>query len=73
MGRPADAEEAYAKGLRKAPDLPVLNFHMGRLVAADRARATKATDYLQKAQEAADRLRPADREEVAQLLQALGR
>ena len=68
MGRPSDAEDSYAKGLRKSPDLPALNYHMGRLVSADRARAAKAADYLQKAQEAADKLRPADREEVAQLL-----
>ena len=34
-GSRPDAEESYAKGLRKAPEHPVLNYHMGRLIAAD--------------------------------------
>jgi len=73
LGRARDAEVSYAKGLDKAPDLPVLNFHMGRLVAADRSRAEAAADYLQKARRAGDRLRPADRAKVADLLAEIGR
>ncbi len=36
VGRPRDAEDSYSKGLRKAPDHPVLNFHMGKLMVAGR-------------------------------------
>ena len=73
MGRVRDAEASYAKGLDRSPDLPVLNFHMGRLVAADRTRTEAAADYLQKANRAGDRLRPADRARVAELLAEIGR
>ena len=72
LGHAREAEEAYSKGLRKSPDLPILNYHMGRLVASDRARSGDAADYLQKARKGADRLRPADRDEIAGLLSKIG-
>ena len=53
---PSDAEESYTQGLGKSPDHPVLNYHMGKLMAADRARAGKAANYLKVAQAASDRL-----------------
>ncbi len=73
MGHSREAEDAYARGLRKSPDLPVLNYHMGRLVAADRSRSGDAMDFLRRAQKGSDRLRPSDRQEVAVLLDRLGR
>ena len=56
MGRPRDAEESYKKGLGKSPDHPVLNFHMGRLMASDKSKARKAADHLKVAQAGSDRL-----------------
>jgi predicted Zn-dependent protease len=47
--RQGDAEDAYDKGLKKAPEHPVLNFHMGRLLAQDGARKEQATRYIEKA------------------------
>ncbi len=58
-GHRREAEESYTSGLRKVADHPVLNFHMGRLLATDRARARKAVAYLEKAQAGRDRLNPA--------------
>ena len=40
--RPRDAEQSYLDGLKKDPENPVLNFHFGKLIAADRSRAAKA-------------------------------
>ncbi len=59
LGHPKDAEESYKKGLGKSPEHPVLNYHMGRLMAADKAKAPKAAVYLKVAQAGSDRL-PAD-------------
>jgi predicted Zn-dependent protease len=61
LGRTRDAEESYKKGLGKSPDHPVLNYHMGALMAAggDKSRSRKAADHLRIAQAASDRL-PAD-------------
>ena len=44
-----EAEKAYASGLAKAPAHAMLNYHMGRLVAADPGRRSTAVAYLQKA------------------------
>ncbi|AGA25824.1 hypothetical protein Sinac_1442 [Singulisphaera acidiphila DSM 18658] len=57
-GRAREAEDSYAKGLRKSPDHPVLNYHMGKLFAADRRRAAQAGTYLEKAIAGRDRLSP---------------
>jgi len=57
-GRTREAEASYAKGLRKAPDHPVLNFHMGRLFANDKRRASQATPFLTKASSSRERLSP---------------
>ena len=59
LNQPKDAEESYKKGLAKLPNHPVLNYHMGKLIAADRSRARKAAEYLKTAQDGSDRL-PAD-------------
>ena len=56
LGQKADAEASYKKGLSKAPEHPVLNFHMGQLMLADKSKARKAVDYLKVAQAGSDRL-----------------
>ncbi len=71
VGQPREAEDSYLDGLKKAPDHPVLNFHMGKLIAADPARAAKARAYLDKALAARDRLTPSMALEADGLLQKL--
>jgi tetratricopeptide (TPR) repeat protein len=71
LGRTGDAEDSYSKGLRKSPDHPVLNYHMGKLVAADRRRASKAGNYLEKALAGRDHLSPAMASDLESVLQKL--
>ncbi len=69
VSKPRDAEDSYTKGLRKAPNHPMLNYHMGRLMSRDTTRAGKARPYLEKALAGRDRLTPAMAAEVASLLE----
>ncbi|MBX6312725.1 MAG: tetratricopeptide repeat protein [Isosphaeraceae bacterium] len=69
----AKAEAAYARGLRKAPDHPMLNYHMGRLVAADKARSSQASVYLAKALAGRESLPVAIASEVDDLLKRVER
>jgi tetratricopeptide (TPR) repeat protein len=71
-GRTRDAEESYTKGLRKSPDHPVLNYHMGKLVAADRRRAGKANVYLEKALAGRSRLTPPMVADLDSMVKKLG-
>jgi cellulose synthase operon protein C len=73
MNKPKDAEDTYARGLRKAPEFAMLNYHMGRLIAADRDRAAKAVPYLEKARAGRDTLPVAIASEVDTLLAKVGR
>jgi predicted Zn-dependent protease len=73
MNKPRDAEATYAKGLRKAPDFAMLNYHMGKLIAADRDRAPKAVPYLEKAQAGRGTLPPSIATEVDTLLKTVSR
>ncbi len=68
LGRSRDAEDSYLQGLRKAPDHPVLNYHMGRLLQADRSRKVKAGIYLEKALAGRDRLSPTMASDLAALM-----
>ena len=72
LKRPKDAEESYKKGLGKSPEHPVLNYHMGRLMAADKSRARKAADYLKVAQAGSDRLPAAMAGDLSSLLKKVG-
>ncbi len=72
VGKPADAESSYTEGLKKDDRNAVLNFHFGRLLAADRSRATKARMHLGKALAARDRLTPPMAEEADSLMRKLG-
>ncbi len=65
-GSAHDAEDSYARGLRKEPDHPVLNFHMGKLLLAEHNR--KAISYLEKAYASRNRLSPKMADEVASLM-----
>ena len=51
IGKTASAEQSYLDGLKKAPEHPVLNFHFGKMIAADRSRAVKAQTVPEKALE----------------------
>ncbi len=72
VGKTGDAEQSYLDGLKKAPENPALNFHIGRLLAADRARASQARAHLGKALAARDRLSPNMIREAEQLVRSLG-
>ncbi len=72
LKHPKDAEESYKKGLGKSPDHPVLNYHMGRLMASDKATARKAAEYLKVAQAGSDRLPAAMAVSLASLLKQFG-
>jgi cellulose synthase operon protein C len=67
-GNPRDAEVSYDKGLRKNPDHPVLNYHMGKLLVADPARAGKAKVYLEKALAGCAKMSPTMAAEVSSLM-----
>ena len=71
LGQKANAEDSYAKGLRKAPDHPVLNYHMGRLIVSDNRRSDLAKDYLQKALDGRKRLSPEMAAEASSLIQKI--
>ncbi len=71
VGQTRAAEESYLDGLRKAPDHPVLNFHLGKLISADPRRAAKARAYLDKALTARDRLTPSMVQEADGILRRL--
>ena len=72
LKQPKDAEESYKKGLAKSPEHPVLNYHMGRLMASDKSRARKAADYLKVAQAGSDRLPASMAGELNSLLVKVG-
>ncbi len=58
--------------MTKAPDHPVLNYHMGKLIATDRSRARKASPYLEKARVGRNRLSPPMATDLASKMQNLG-
>ncbi|HEY2158588.1 MAG TPA: tetratricopeptide repeat protein, partial [Isosphaeraceae bacterium] len=72
-GHAREAEESYRAGLEKAPEMPMLNFHMARLILADKARAGRAAAYLERAQAGRDKLPPAMAAEVAALAEKVSR
>ena len=58
VGQPRDAEASYLEGLKKDDKNPALNFHFGKLLAADRSRAAKARYHLSRALADRGRLNP---------------
>ena len=71
VGRPADAEQSYLEGLKRSPDLAVLHYHYGKLIASDKARGDRAKDHLEKAVAARDQLSPAMADEAVRLVQQI--
>jgi predicted Zn-dependent protease len=66
-GRTREAEETFGLGLRKAPKMPMLNFHMAKLIASDTTRAGKAAGYLETAKAGVAQLTPEMAAEIATL------
>ncbi len=58
VGQTRDAEATYLEGLKKDDANPALNFHYGKLLATDPARAARARTYLRKALDGRSRLSP---------------
>ncbi len=48
IGQRTNAEQSYLDGLKKSPEHPMLNFHFGKMIASDRARAPKARPALEE-------------------------
>ncbi len=71
IGQTLDAEQSYLEGLKKSPENPALNFHFGRLLAADHNRASKAKLHLNKALLARERMNPTMAHEAESLVQNL--
>jgi predicted Zn-dependent protease len=72
VGQARDAEASYLEGLKKDSGNPALNFHFARLLAADRARASKARSHLARALAGRERLSPTMAREAERLLHDLG-
>jgi predicted Zn-dependent protease len=72
LGRRGDAEQSYLKGLDKSPDHPVLNYHFGKLLAADRGRNGRAKPYLAKALAGREQLSPTMAHDAESLVKQLG-
>jgi tetratricopeptide (TPR) repeat protein len=72
MGRDGDAEASYLRGLEKAPEHPVLNYHLGKLLSRSRTRAARAKGYLSKALANRGQLAPEMARDAEQLAQQLG-
>jgi tetratricopeptide (TPR) repeat protein len=73
VGRADDAEQSYLKGLGKSPEHPVLNYHFGKLIAADRSRGARAKVHLAKALAGRDQLSPEMARDAERLITELGR
>ena len=73
LGRHAEAEQSFQSGLGKAPDHPVLNYHFGKLLAADHSRMARAKVYLAKALAGQEQLSPAMAQDAEILVNQLSR
>jgi cellulose synthase operon protein C len=71
VGQSTEAEQSYLDGLKKSPENAVLNFHFGKLLAADPGRSHKAKSHLNKALAARDQLRPSMADEADHLVRTL--
>ncbi|HEU5115417.1 MAG TPA: tetratricopeptide repeat protein, partial [Isosphaeraceae bacterium] len=68
VGHLDDAERTFRKGLTRAPEHPILNFHLGRLLSSQAHRADEAKPYLEKARSLKDALPQSMAVEVDDLL-----
>ena len=68
LGKAGDAEQSYEEGLKRSPELAVLHYHYGKLIAGDKSRGNRAKDHLSKAIAAKDQLSPVMAEEAVRLV-----
>ncbi len=71
IGQRTNAEQSYLDGLKKSPEHPMLNFHFGKMIASDRARARKAVPHLKKAAEKGEHTNPHMAQEAIKLVQMI--
>jgi cellulose synthase operon protein C len=71
VGKTREAEQSYLSGLKKAPEHAVLNFHFGKMIAADSSRGSKARTHLKKALDSRDRLSLMMTQEATRLLEQI--
>jgi tetratricopeptide (TPR) repeat protein len=69
LGQMTEAEDSFNKGLKKSPEMPVLNYHMGKLLSSDRERRQRALLYLEKARAGQNQLSPDMVADVTALLE----
>lgn len=73
MNQTKKAEASYAQGLKMAPDHPMLNYHLGKLLRNDRSRAARAVDCLERAKAGKAKLSPEVANEVEAMLKEMSR
>jgi tetratricopeptide (TPR) repeat protein len=71
IGQAHNAEQSYLDGLKKAPEHPMLNYHIGKLISTDMSRKLKAKTHLNKALAASDRLSAGAADDALRLVQQL--
>jgi predicted Zn-dependent protease len=72
LGRTTDAEQSYLEGLKRSPDLAVLHYHYGKLIASDKARSDRAKDHLSRAIAGREQLSPVMADDAVRLVQQIG-
>jgi tetratricopeptide (TPR) repeat protein len=73
LGKVREAQATFQDGLRQAPDHPVLNYHMGKLIADGESDPARALSFLDKASKARDTMPASLARDLDQLLARLGR
>jgi len=72
LGQRDEAERSFQMGLERSPDLAVLHYHYGKLIAADKNRGARARDHLTKAIAAREQLSPTMAEDAVRLVREIG-
>jgi len=73
VNQAGNAMDSYASGLRKSPDHPTLNYHMGKLLSRDAKRGEEAADCLKKARASREKLPPEMAKDLDELLKTVSR
>lgn len=69
LGKSSEAAATYSRGLERNPGLPMLNYHLGRLLAANPRTESQAGAYLKKALEKPGALPKTAGAEIKRLLE----
>jgi tetratricopeptide (TPR) repeat protein len=72
VGKVQEARATFEDGLRQAPDHPVLNYHMGKLIADREDDRSRARLYLDKANKGRDGMPASLARDLDQLMARLG-